>query len=320
MLNRFLQQIWYPDVAIDLGTAYTRVVCAHRPLSFEMPSVCETRAALRAGVVVDPIMAAEVLRPALARIRYSGLARPRAIACAPSDTSSDEREAVRAACYAAGAGAVALMPEPLAAALGAGINIYTATPYCVLDIGDGVTDCAVIRNGRLVYSWAARIACSDLHTGVRRVLQERYTLDVTMEEARRITEAVGVSGDEFEEDGFPRLRSITARGTRCVTGEPADAAVPHGLIHESLRPLTERIAAVATNLLEGIASDERAEICREGLYLTGGGSLLPGMAERIHAATGIGVRTVPNPLRAVVGGAKRILPVAAEQDLWKKTR
>jgi rod shape-determining protein MreB and related proteins len=319
MLSRVFHQLWHPDVAIDLGTAYTRVAFAHRSLSFEMPSVCGARPALREGVVIDPFAAAEVLRPALWRIRHLGVSRPRALACAPSDTTAAEREAVKQSCYAAGAGAVALMPEPVAAAIGAGINVYSAAACCVLDIGDGVTDCAIIRNGRLVHTWAERVACSDLHRGVQRILRERCTLDVSLSEARRLAHEAGVGEETLPASGYPVLRFLTAHGQRWMTGEPTETVVPFGLLHENLRPLIERIVGVAATLLAAIPAEERDAVRREGLHLTGGGALLPGMRERIAAATGVPVHVVPNPLQSVVGGAKRTLSLAAEQDLWKRT-
>jgi rod shape-determining protein MreB and related proteins len=312
------QQMVAPDVAVDLGTANTRVAIARKQMSFETASVAGTVSALRAGVVVDGAAAAEILRPTIARLRGLGLRQPRVLACAPSDTTGAEREAVRESCFAAGAGAVALIPEPLAAAMGAGINVYAPLSCLVLDIGEGVTDAAIIANGRIVYAWAERVACADLHKGVQRILRERYDLDISPTEAQRITETVGVAEETYLTDGFPLLRFVTASGTRPLTGIVSEEVVPFGILHEQLRPLTKRIAGVAVMLLATITSKEREEIRRQGLYLTGGGALLPGIVRYLNEAAGFTVRAVSDPLHAVVGGAKQILPIAAKNRLWER--
>ncbi|MDX1935173.1 MAG: rod shape-determining protein [Capsulimonadales bacterium] len=306
-----------PDVAVDLGTATTRIAFAHRSMTVETPSVCGFTPALRAGVVVDADVAGEVLRPAIARLRRMGILLPRALACAPSDTTPEERTAVRESCYRAGAGAVALMPEPLAAAIGAGLDLIEDRPILLMDIGEGVTDCALIRSGRIRCSNAVRVACADLHEKLRVFFRARYGVVVSSADARKITEEVGVASPFPEQGGLPLLRFRTVRGTHPYTGQFLEVDIPVGLIREELQPLVRRISETAVTLIEDLTAPDRYAVHQQGIHLTGGGSLLPNMAAQVNAATGCPVVPVKNPLVAVVSGAKRVLPVVSESDLWR---
>lgn len=151
-----------PDVAIDLGTANTRVFAAGRGLVGETPSVVgHTFHPLRRGVIVDIGGAAELLEPLLARARRLG-SRPRALACIPGDANPEEHEALRQATRAAGARDVAIVPEPLAAAIGAGLDIASPYAQMLVDIGEGITDIAVIRSGTLLLTDSLRLGCGDI--------------------------------------------------------------------------------------------------------------------------------------------------------------
>lgn len=158
LLHKLLQ----PDLAVDLGSATTRVSRAFSHRIFEAPSkVGETRA-LRGGVVVEPECAAEVLRPLFAKVRRLGLVRPRVVATIPTDANQEERLLLEETVRRAGAAAVELAPEPLAAAVGEQLDLGLPYAQLVIDVGHGVTDCGVVRSGVLVESSALRIGCGDL--------------------------------------------------------------------------------------------------------------------------------------------------------------
>lgn len=150
-----------PDVAIDLGTANTRLFATGRGLLAETPSIVGGMFhPLRGGVIVDIGGAAELLEPLIGRVRRLA-ARPRALACVPSDATSDETKALRHATRAAGARDVAIVAEPLAAAIGAGLDVASPYAHMLVDLGDGVTDLAVIREGQMIRTAALRVSCSD---------------------------------------------------------------------------------------------------------------------------------------------------------------
>lgn len=129
--------------------------------------VGETRA-LRGGVVVEPECAVEILRPLFARARRFSLGRPRVVATVPTDANRDERFALEESVRRAGAAAVALAPEPLAAAIGAGLDLGLPYAQLVVDLGHGVTDCIVVRSGQIVESSAHRVGCGDLEEALVR--------------------------------------------------------------------------------------------------------------------------------------------------------
>lgn len=159
---RRMRDWWSPAVAVDLGTAWTRLASATTRVRIEAPSRAEGRVPLRAGVVVDPDAAVALLTPLLARMRRFAGRRPRILVGLPSDADADERAAAVSALRASGAAAVALVPEPLAAAVGAGLDAGAVYATLVVDVGEGVTDAALVAEGRVLASAAVRIGCTDL--------------------------------------------------------------------------------------------------------------------------------------------------------------
>jgi rod shape-determining protein MreB len=168
--------------------------------------------------------------------------------------------------HLAGASSVHVVPEPLAAAVGSGIDISDDHARMLIDIGDGVTDIAVIRSGELIHSTAIRKACSDFHQAIRELIKQRYRMSITREDSEGIT-----------------------------------------------RNLIVRISI----FLKALPDDIAAEISESGIYLTGGGSRLTGMAERIQSETGIVTTCVDDPLRAVIYGASKMLDVSIATNLWQ---
>lgn len=236
-----LRKLLQLDLAVDLGSATTRVSSAFSHCTFEAPSAVGETRALRGGAVVEPECAAEVLRPLFAKVRRLGLVRPRVIASVPTDASREEQLVLEEAVRRAGAAAVELVPEPLAAAVGERLDLGLPYAQLVIDVGHGVTDCAVIRSGLLVESRALRIGCGDL--------------------------------EEALADALAPMDSIL------------------GFIEGFVRELPHEIGA---------------EVVESGIHLTGGGALLPGLAEALGHRTGLCVRRFRDPLGAVVLGGRRM--------------
>ncbi|MDD2732395.1 MAG: rod shape-determining protein [Desulfuromonadaceae bacterium] len=143
-----LHKFWRQDIALDVGTVTTRVAIGMHRL-IEQPSETATKHALCGGVVVDGDTAVTFLKPLLAQVRRFGVLGPRVLACAPSDASKEERELLIDSIMRAGAASISLVPEPLAAAIGAGVDVSSHYAQMVIDIGEGVTDCAVIRSSKI---------------------------------------------------------------------------------------------------------------------------------------------------------------------------
>lgn len=308
MLLKMNNRLWRPDVAVDLGTATVRVAVTRGDYRFSVPSAVHSVPALAHGVVVNVDAAAEALRPALHRLGRHGMTPPRVLACAPSDTSPQEREAVVEACYRAGASAVALMPEPVAAALGDGVDHSSTQPALLVDIGDGVTDCAVIRQGRISEAFACRVACAEMREIVRETVRCWNGAALSDAEAARVVAEVGVEDPSLDGEDMPLLlRNVLVGGT----------AIPYGILQTALEPVARRIVGTVQSLLTATPG-LRHELHDSGIRLSGGGALIPGFAGRIAGAVGLPVYVARNPLDSVVQGAKRVLPIAAEHDLWRK--
>lgn len=293
-----------PDLAIDLGTAHIRVAGGSTAVS-ERSSLSGADRALNRGVIVNVQAAAAILRPMIQRRRRLGHRRLRVLACAPTDVSALERNLVRSCILEAGASAVMVVPEPLAAAVGAGIDIGSKYAKFLVDFGDGVTDCALIREGRIVDSIAERTGCGDLRQIVQACVLRECGLKITNGEADRILRKVGLS---------PRGGEM-CRGLR--DDLPADGMLRLEALQAALKPAFDRMLAPIRDLLERASAGQGAEVIEDGIFLTGGGSLLPGMREAVISETRIDTRLVQNPLEAVICGARRMLPAAASLDLWK---
>lgn len=302
-----LYQFWSPDIAVDLGTANTRVAVIRRGWQFSCPSSGETTA-LAKGVVVNVEAAAETLRPMLHQLKLKGVTRPRALACAPTDTSTEERERVREVCRRAGIEAVVLMPEPVAAALGDGVKYSSHKPTLLMDIGDGVTDCAIIRDGQLAESFACRVGCADLRAAVQASVERWCGIRLSATDAIKLLSDIGIEPATPEETELPSLRFVPLPNR--------ESEIPLGVVQEAIRPVRDQILQTIHSLLSANAA-MRGELQESGLRLSGGGALIPGFDKSIAQATGFSVRIARNPLDAVVNGARRVLPILAENAIWR---
>lgn len=291
------------DVAIDLGTATTRVAGGREGVRLT-PSSADNVSALHRGVIVNVGAATELLRPMMRRRPGAALARLRVLACAPTDVSPLERNSVHECILRAGASAVVVIPEPLAAAVGSGIDIGCKYAKFLVDLGHGVTDCAVIRGGQIVASLAERTGCGDLQRKTQSFLQGSAGLVVAEEEAERVLRLVGLRTGGV----------VLYRGG--VEGD-VEFQVSMEALHEELRPLIKRMLAPIRELLRVLPASVAVEVIEEGIFLTGGGALLPGLCEMVYAENRIDTRIVEDPLGAVIRGACRMLPFAATLNLWK---
>ena len=325
-----------PDVAIDLGTANTRLYAHGFGLIADEPSLVRVRpdtglieavgaraaqsaspdqisraiSPLRAGVVADVEAAASLLRPFLRRARRFGLTRPRALACAPTDAREEERAALAEATCLAGASSVVIAPEPLAAAIGSGLDISSPYAQMVVDVGDGVTDIAVIRSARLVGTAAIRTACSDIHAAVHQMVEQRYGVSLYPQEAEGITQKIGAAREPHA--GVYLL----AAGTHRHTGREARLCISSQDVSAAIAPIIDMIIAAVRNAVRDLPPKTSVEVIENGICLTGGGAQMHGLASRIAAETGLDVHLPADPLRAVINGARQMLAVGVATHLW----
>lgn len=307
MVNNFVSNaIRRPELAIDLGTALTRVATQEAGVQ-QRPSILGGRKAVDRGVIVDADIATEVLRPMLRQMRRWGLSRVHALTCAPSGLNQEEQRTMVDCVLRAGATAVAVVPEALAAAIGSGIDVGAGHARLVVDMGEGVTDCAVIRGGQVVQAMSTRTGCMDFRRSISDRVRERFDVEIVEEEAERLLRQVGVD--------LLQAESVFTNGRR----RGSDAAVSispqelQGAIAGSLRTVLHSIHL----LLHDLPAHYFVEVIEDGIFLTGGGALLRGMKERIAEMTRVDVHVGPDPMGAAVHGARAMLPVISAMKLWK---
>lgn len=279
-----LRKLLGPDLAVDLGTATTRVASAWGRRMLRAPSVVGGTRALRGGVVVEPDCAVELLRRLFSQVRRFGLTRPRVVATVPTDADRDERLTVEESVRRAGAAAVALAPEPLAAAIGAELELGLPYAQLIVDIGHGVTDCVVVRSGAVIESAARRVGCGDLEEALIRHRAGRQGSVLSAETARALLRERGLA------------------------------------LSAALSPADEAILGFIAGLVRDVPHDVGAELVESGIHLTGGGALLPGLAEAVERRTGLRVHRVPEPLSSVVLGGRRLIRTVTDQDGWSASR
>ena len=305
-MSALLRKLRGPDLAVDAGTATVRVASSAGPGIHEGPARIGECVALRGGVIADADCGVAVVAPLLARARRRGLTRPRVVASVPTDADGGERAALSKVLHRSGAGAVAIVPEPLAAAVGTGIDVGSPYAQMVADVGHGVTDCVVIRSGAIVASAAQRVGCGDLEEAARR----HVAITCGVQLPRRVATALLLAlryGERPAGDGVV-----------AVAASPGDPQVRLELagLAEAIAPLYRAILAVPAGLCLSVPDDVGAELVENGVWVTGGGALLPGLVDALAARTGIEARRVADPLRAVVRGNRRMIATVDRLDAW----
>lgn len=272
------------DLALDVGTSTVRAATLTSRW-VEQRALGETTPALRQGVVVNPEATVRMLKSVFRRARPSRFARPRVLACAPTDASVLERAALTRCLLQSGASSVIVVPEPLAAAVGARVDIASKYSKLIVDLGEGVTDCALIHDGKVAHSRAVRIGCADLRAQVQDWAIDHLQRPVSEKEADDLLHEKGIANG---------LRSVVEA------------------------PLLQIVGAVKA-IIHDLPPTSGAEVIEDGIFITGGGAMLPGMSSLIEDATGIHTTVVPNPLGSVVQGARAMLPLASTLRLWRNS-
>jgi rod shape-determining protein MreB len=319
MFNRLKKIMSRPSIAIDLGTANTRIFSSdtgqvrEKPSTVRPPEVSENSSfsgdyisylnskisynPLRGGVIVDIYNAINLLKPLLKETKTS-LRPPISLASAPTDTTPKERELLAKAIIEAGASHVAIIPEVWAAAIGAGIDVSSEHAQVLIDIGEGVTDLAVIRDSQLIYTAAIRTACSDLQKAVRSAIVSRHKVYVCRSEAERLTNTISsiVKGES------QNPRYITIQGNDIFKGNDVTIDISEKDIVSAMEPVINRILKMVEFNIKKLSSSVYDEIIESGVCLTGGGALISGIDKLIESRINLDVRIAPDPTRSVING------------------
>ena len=317
------------DVGIDLGTASILVYIKGKGVVLKEPSVVafdrdtnkikaigeEARLMLgrtpgnivavrplRQGVISDYTVTEKMLKFFIQKaIGKKTFRKPKIAVCVPSGVTEVEKKAVEDATYQAGAREVFIIEEPIAAAIGAGIDISRPCGNMIVDIGGGTTDIAVISLGGTVVSTSIKIAGDDFDEAIVRYMRKKHNLLIGERTAEDIKIKVGSC--------YPRAQvdSIDVRGRNLVTGLPKTVTVTSEETEEALKEATAQIVEAGHSVLERTPPELTADIADRGIVLTGGGALLRGLEELLESKTGIITMTAEEPMQCVAIGTGKFV-------------
>ena len=220
-----------------------------------------------------------------------------------------EKKAVEDATYQAGAREVLIIEEPIAAAIGAGIDISRPCGNMIVDIGGGTSDIAVISLGGAVVSTSVKIAGDDFDEAIVRYMRKKHNLLIGERTAEDIKIKVGTCYPRAEVD------RMSVRGRNLVTGLPKSVEVTSEDCEEALRESTMQIVEAVHSVLEKTPPELAADIADRGIVLTGGGALLRGLEELLEEKTGINTMTAEDAMKCVaIGTGKFVEFMAGNRD------
>jgi rod shape-determining protein MreB len=240
------------------------------------------------GVISDYRMAQLLLKHLIGKVTHNHLLKPRVICCVPSVLSGVESQSVIDAGIHAGARQICLIDEPVAAALGAGMNIEKAEGCMVVDIGGGTSDFAVLSLGGVVCKHSVRVAGSDFDEAIIRHMRQRHSILIGEKSAEETKIAIGGISSEDEN------REAYVKGRNLVTGLPAKALVSTAELYPELRAIALEIISGIQATLERTPPELVGDIQQNGLVMTGGGALLEGFCRLVTKRIGVDVRIADN--------------------------
>jgi rod shape-determining protein MreB len=323
LLDMFTQEI-----AIDLGTANTLIIHDNK-IVIDQPSIVaiertsgkpiavgeqakhmqgkthediKTVRPLKDGVIADFAASEHMIKEFIKKI--PGLKgkffQPalRIVICIPSGITEVEKRAVRDSAQKVNAKEVRLIYEPMAAAIGVGIDVQKPEGNMVIDIGGGTTEIAVIALGGIVCDKSIKIAGDVFTSDIAYYLRTHHNLYIGERTAERVKIEAGSALEELEVE----VEDIPVQGRDLITGKPKEIMIGYKEIARALDKSILRIEDAVMETLSLTPPELAADIYKTGIYLAGGGALLRGLSDRLHKKTGLPVFVAEDPLRAVVRG------------------
>jgi rod shape-determining protein MreB and related proteins len=326
----FMSSLMSSDIGIDLGTANILIYVRGEGIVVDEPSVVAIEAKtrrvlavgheakemvgrtpgeiytvrpLREGVIADFELTEEMLRIFLKRvIKNSFLVRPRIVIGVPSGITEVEKRAVRLSAERVNAREVHLVTEPMAGAIGVGINVHEAMGTMVIDVGGGTSEIAVIALSGIVNgATSIRIGGDKLDEAIVQYLKKNYNLLVGERTAEQIKKEIG-SACKLEQEMETQIR-----GRDLVAAIPRTIAISSVEIREAIADPLNAITDAVMLSLERTPPEVAADILDRGIILTGGGALLRGFDKRLREETSLPVHVAEDPLTCVVRGTGKIL-------------
>jgi len=316
------------DIGIDLGTATVLIYVSGRGIVLREPSVVaidkntntvmavgeEARLMLgrtpgnivairplRDGVISDYQVTEKMLRYFINKVCGKKIIRPRVVICVPSEVTEVEKKAVIDAAMQAGARKVQLIEEPIAAAIGAGVDIAKAYGTMVVDIGGGTTDIAVIALGGNVISTSIKVAGDKFDEAIVRYMRRKHNVMIGERTAEEMKMTIGCV--------FPKVQEVKmeVRGRNLISGLPITVEVTSSEMLEALEETSTMIVEAVHSVLEKTPPELAADISDKGIVMTGGGALIDGLDKLISSKTGIDVYIADDAVSCVAFGTGRVL-------------
>ena len=322
------------DIGIDLGTANILVTIKGKGIVLREPSVISVNAKtggiiatgfeakemlgrtpkeinaikpLKDGVIADFTATKLLLRNLLERVckRYNAV-RPRVLVGVPSGITEVEERAVEEAIMRAGAREVYLIEEPMAAAIGAGIEIEEPSGNIIVDIGGGTTEVAVISLGGIVISNSIRVAGDELDEDIVNYIKKELNLAIGEATAEQIKKEIGCA--------MPLMSQMTMeiKGRDLNDGLPRTEVITSNQVEKAMKESIDKIVEVVKITIEKTPPELASDIMEKGIVLSGGGALIQNLDKLISSETGMPVYVIEEPLDCVVKGTEKTL-----QDLEK---
>jgi len=315
------------DIAIDLGTANTLIWLKGRGIIINEPSIVarsvhdekivavgqeakdmvgkthrdlETIRPLQDGVIADFNMTDGMLQGFIRKINLNRFARPRMVLCVPSGVTAVEQSAVKDSGQRANAREVYLIEEPVAAAIGIGLDISKPIGNIIVDIGGGTTEIAVIALNGVVTKEAIRIAGDEMDEAIILWFRSEHKLEIGLPTGEAIKKSVGSA---------MRIKPITisVKGRDLVSGIPKTIEVSSDEIRQAMKDPINSIVEAVKHALEKTPPELASDILDRGIIMTGGGSLLKGIDQIIRERTNVPVNVAEEPLLSVVRGTGIVL-------------
>ncbi|NQT62368.1 MAG: rod shape-determining protein [Candidatus Marinimicrobia bacterium] len=315
------------DIAVDLGTANTLIYVRGQGIVLNEPSIVakskstskviavgneakrmvgkvhqeiETIRPLRDGVIADFEMADSMLQGFLNKLPISKLARPRMIICVPSGITEVEKRAVKESAERRNAREVFLIEEPVAAAIGIGIDISEPVGNMIVDIGGGTTEIAIIALNGIVTKESLRVAGDEMDEAIIQHFKRDHNLLIGERTAESIKMNVGsaLQGTDYK---------LSVKGRNMIAGIPKTIEVSSSEIRDALRDTIDLIVDAVKMCLERTPPELSSDLLDRGIILTGGGALLQGFDKRMRLEVDLPVNVAEYPLLSIVQGTGKVL-------------
>ncbi|HAE87939.1 TPA: rod shape-determining protein [Candidatus Marinimicrobia bacterium] len=315
------------DIAIDLGTANTLIYARGEGIVVNEPSIVakstinnkviavgddakemmgrthpniEVVRPMKDGVIANFEMTDAMLQGFIKKINISRFARPRIVICVPSGITEVEKRAVKESGERANAREIYLIEEPVAAAVGIGIDISKPVGNMIVDIGGGTTEIAIIALNGVVTKESLRVAGDEMNEAIIQYFRKEHNLLIGERTAEQIKLNIG-SATKVED------KTMSVKGRNFVVGIPRTIDVTSEQIRECLRETVDVMISGIKRTLENTPPELSSDILDRGIILTGGGALLKGLDERIRLETELPVHVAEEPLLSVAMGTGKVL-------------